>query len=417
MSRNEKSQGAEAVGAECPVMPDVDFDHHSEAFAADPWSQLARLRSECPVARTGSHGGFWVLTGYEEIRRVATDDETFSSAETLVIPPKKNVGQKSIPAEMDAPEFLAFRRILHPMLSPAAVDRLTPVIERFVHAAIDDFIEKGSCDFVHDFADPVPAMTTLYKLGLPVELWKDFSVPLHQVVFLRQDSPRRINVPEGLQFVAQTIRDTIEERRKAPRDDMISYLLNATVDGRAVTDHEVKEMATLIVQGGFDTTGSAISNALIYLDEHHDARRRLIEEPSLMTSAVEEFLRYEAPQMAMARVATKDVVIGGRDISKGDLLLLVWGSANRDDSVFDDPDSVILDRFPNRHITFGHGAHRCLGSNLARRQIQIALQAVLRRLPEYTIDHDNAVRAETVGIVYGMFSLPADFPPGERWFS
>ena len=398
-------------------MPDVDFDHHSEAFAADPWSQLARLRSECPVARTGSHGGFWVLTGYEEIRRVATDDETFSSAETLVIPPKKNVGQKSIPAEMDAPEFLAFRRILHPMLSPAAVDRLTPVIERFVHAAIDSFIENGSCDFVHDFADPVPAMTTLYKLGLPVELWKDFSVPLHQVVFLRQDSPRRVNVAEGLQFVAQTIRDTIAERRKAPRDDMISYLLNCTVDGRAVTDHEVKEMATLIVQGGFDTTGSAISNALLYLDRHRDARRRLVEEPALMTSAVEEFLRYEAPQTAMARVATKDVVIGGRDISKGDRLLLVWASANRDGTAFDDPDKVVLDRFPNRHITFGHGAHRCLGSNLARRQIQVALRAVLRRLPDYTIDHDNAVRAETVGIVFGMFSLPAHFPPAERWFS
>ena len=399
------------------MIPDIDFDHHSEAFTADPWSHLARLRTECPVARTASHGGFWVLTGYEEIRQVATDDITFSSAETLVIPPKKNVGQKSIPAEMDPPEFLAFRRILHPMLSPAAVDRITPVIERFVHAAIDDFIEKGSCDFVHDFADPVPAMTTLYKLGLPVELWKDFSVPLHQVVFLRQDSPRRINVPEGLQFVAQTIRDTIAARRKAPRDDMISYLLNATVDGREVTDHEVKEMVTLIIQGGFDTTGSAISNALIHLDEDRDLRRRLIEEPSLMTSAVEEFLRYEAPQMALARTANQDVVIGGREISKGDLLLLVWASANRDDTVFEHPDTIVLDRFPNRHITFGLGAHRCLGSNLARRQIQVALQAVLRRLPEYTVDRDNAVRAETVGIVYGMFSLPADFPPGERWFS
>ena len=395
---------------------EVDFDHHSEGFVSDPWSQLARLRSECPVARTASHGGFWVLTGYEEIRQVATDDETFSSAETLVIPPKKNVGQKSIPAEMDAPEFLAFRKVLHPMLSPAAVDRITPVIERFVHAAIDDFIETGSCDFVHDFADPVPAMTTLYKLGLPVELWKDFSVPLHQVVFLRQDSPRRVNVPEGLQFVAQTISDTIAARRKSPRDDMISYMLNATVDGRPVTDHEVKEMSTLIVQGGFDTTGSAISNALIQMDHDRDLRRRLIEDPALMTSAVEEFLRFEAPQMAMARTATRDVVIGDRHISAGDLVLMVWASANRDDSVFEDPDSIVLDRFPNRHVTFGLGAHRCLGSNLARRQIQVALQGVLRRLPDYTIDHDNAVRAETVGIVYGMFSLPAHFPAGERWF-
>ena len=399
------------------VTAEVDFDHHSEEFVADPWSLLARLRSECPVARTPSHGGFWVLTGYEEIRQVATDDETFSSAETLVIPPKKNVGQKSIPAEMDAPEFLAFRKVLHPMLSPAAVDRMTPVIERFVHAAIDDFIEEGSCDFVHDFADPVPAMTTLYKLGLPVELWKDFSVPLHQVVFLRQDSPRRVNVAEGLQFVAQTLKDTIAARRKAPRDDMISYMLNTTVDGRPVTDHEVKEMATLIVQGGFDTTGSAISNALIQMDHDRDLRRRLIEDPALMTSAVEEFLRFEAPQMAMARTATRDVVVGDRHISKGDRVLMVWASANRDDSVFEDPDSIVLDRFPNRHVTFGLGAHRCLGSNLARRQIQVALRAVLRRMPDYAIDHDDAVRAETVGIVYGMFSLPANFPPGERWFA
>ena len=99
-----------------------------------------------------------------------------------------------------------------------------------------------------------------------------------------------------------------------------------------------------------------------------------------------------------------------------DLVLMVWASANRDDSVFEDPDSIVLDRFPNRHVTFGLGAHRCLGSNLARRQIQVALSGVLRRLPDYTIDHDNAVRAETVGIVYGMFSLPAHFPPGERWF-
>ncbi len=399
------------------VTAEVDFDHHSEEFAADPWSLLAGLRSECPVARTPSHGGFWVLTGYDEIRQVATDDETFSSAETLVIPPKKNVGQKSIPAEMDAPEFLAFRKVLHPMLSPAAVDRMTPVIERFVHAAIDDFIEEGSCDFVHDFADPVPAMTTLYKLGLPVELWKDFSVPLHQVVFLRQDSPRRVNVAEGLQFVAQTIKDTIAARRKAPRDDMISYLLNATVDGRPVTDHEVKEMATLIVQGGFDTTGSAISNALIQMDRDRDLRLRLIEDPALMTAAVEEFLRFEAPQMAMARTATRDVVIGDRHISKGDRVLMVWASANRDDSVFENPDSIVPDRFPNRHVTFGLGAHRCLGSNLARRQIQVALRAVLRRMPDYAIDHDDAVRAETVGIVYGMFSLPANFPPGERWFA
>ena len=398
----------------CPY--EVDFDHHSDSFAADPWTQLGELRATIPVAHSSAHGGFWVLTGYEEIKQVATDDVTFSSAETVVIPPKKNIGQKSIPIEMDPPEFLAYRRILHPMLSPTAVDRLTPVIERFAHRCIDNFIETGLCDFVHDLADPLPAMTTLHKLGLPVELWQEFSVPLHKVVFLRQDNPLRKNILEELKFISTTVAETITARRIASRDDMISYLIHSDIDGRPLNDGEIQEMVTLIIQGGFDTTGSAISNALIHINDQPDIRRRLIDEPDLMQAAVEEFLRLEAPQLALARTATTDVVIGGREIKKGDRVLLVWASANRDETVFDNADQIRFERFPNRHMTFGLGAHRCLGSTLARRQISVALQAVLKRIPNYVIDKDKAIRAETVGITYGMFSLPAHFSPGERWF-
>src|SRR6266540_62996 len=151
------------LGSSEELQADTSFDHHSPAFAADPWPVLADLRTRCPVARSDTYGGFWVLTRYEDIKRVAHDDETFSSAETILIPPKKNVLQKSIPIEMDPPEFLEYRRIMHPMFSPTAVDRLAPVIERFVHRCIDDFIERGDVDLVHDLADPLPAMTTLYK--------------------------------------------------------------------------------------------------------------------------------------------------------------------------------------------------------------------------------------------------------------
>lgn len=394
----------------------VDFDHHSSEFADDPWTPLQELRSTCPVAFTENHGGFWVLTAYDEIKTVATDDVRFSSASGITVPDKKNRGQRSIPIEMDPPEFLAFRRILHPMLSPAAVDRMTPTIERFVHAAIDEFIERGACDFVHDLADPLPAMTTMHKLGLPVERWKEFSVPMHKVVFLRQGNPERDGIVADLQRIGEVLLETIAERRAAPRDDMISYLIGCQIDGRPVSDLEIKEMAYLIVQGGFDTTGSAISNALIQLDRDRDARQRLIDDLSLMPSAIEEFLRFEAPQLALSRTATVDVTIGGKQIKAGDRILLVWASANRDDRVFDDPDELVLDRFPNRHMTFGLGAHRCLGSNLARKQMQAALTAVLRRLPDYTIDYDNARRPETVGIAYGMYTLPASFEPGPRWF-
>lgn len=396
----------------CPVA----FDHHSHAFAADPWTPLRELRETCPVAFTENYGGFWILTSYADIKAVASDDVRFSSANGLTIPDKKNRGQRSIPIEMDPPDFLAFRRILHPMLSPAAVDRMTPVIERFVHGAIDNFIEAGSCDFVHDLAEPVPAMSTLYKLGLPVERWKEISVPLHQVVFLRQENPARAGAMAQLGAIADLLYETIASRRESPRDDMISYLVGCKVDGRPVTDEEVKEMAYLTIQGGFDTTGSAIANALIHLDADRDARQRLIDDPTLIGSAVEEFLRFEAPQMALARTAMVDVVIGGKDIKAGDKLLLVWASGNRDAEAFDNPDELHLDRFPNRHMTFGLGAHRCLGSNLARRQIELTLNAVLQRLPDYAIDLAAATRPDTVGIVYGMFDLPASFSPSPRWF-
>ncbi|MEQ1873726.1 MAG: cytochrome P450 [Ilumatobacteraceae bacterium] len=398
--------------ARCPVV----FDHHSREFAADPWTPLRELRETCPVAYSENYGGFWILTSYADIKEVASDDLRFSSANGLTVPDKKNVGQRSIPIEMDPPDFLMFRRILHPMLSPAAVDRMTPVIERFVHGAIDSFIESGSCDFVHDLAEPVPAMSTLYKLGLPVERWKEIAEPMHQVVFLRQENPERAGAIAKLGAISDLLYETIASRRESPRDDMISYLIGCTVDGRPVTDAEVKEMAYLTIQGGFDTTGSAISNALIHLDRDRDARKRLIDDPSLMVAAMEEFLRFEAPQVALARTAMVDAVVGGKQIKAGDKLLLMWASGNRDADAFENPDELQLDRFPNRHMTFGLGAHRCLGSNLARRQIEITLNGVLQRMPDYEIDMDAATRPETVGIVYGMFDLPATFSPGTRWF-
>jgi cytochrome P450 len=392
----------------------VHFDHHSSAFAADPWPELADLRHRCPVARSDRYDGFWVVTRYDDIRRVALDDEAFSSAETILIPPKKNAQQKSIPIEMDPPEFLEYRRLLHPMFSPAATDRLEPVIEYFVHRCIDEFVEHGEVDFVHDFANPLPAMVTLHKLGMPVEDWRRFSEPMHKTVFLRQDNPQRAGVLEELAWIAGTIRETIADRRAVPRDDMITYLVHGRVGGEPVTDHAAQEMVMLTLQGGLDTTGSAISSALIHLDRDRDARQRLIDEPDLLSSAVEEFLRYESPQFALARTATRDVVIGDRQIRAGDRVLLVWASGNRDEEIFDRADEVVLDRFPNRHMAFGLGAHRCLGSNFARRQILVALRAVLRRLPDYTIDHDRLVKAETIGVTYGTFALPARFAPGRR---
>lgn len=403
------------MAGDATAAPVVHFDHHSRELAADPWPVLRELRREAPVAWSDTYGGFWVVTGYDEIRAVALDDHTFSSAETILIPPKKNAGQRSLPIECDPPEFQEYRRVMHPMFSPAGVDRLEPAIAAFVHRCIDAFIERGEADLVHELADPLPAMTTLYKLGLPVELWKTFSDPLHSTVFLRQDNPQRAAALAGLAAIRDILVEAITDRRRRPRDDMISYLVQSEVFGRAVTDHEAFEMVMLTIQGGFDTTGSAIGNALIYLDDDRAARQRLADDPTQLPQAVEELLRFEAPQFALARTATRDVELGGRAIRKGDRILLVWASGNRDERVFEHAEAVVLDRFPNRHMTFGLGAHRCLGSTLARRQIILALAAVLDRLPDYAVDHERRVKAETIGVAYGNFSLPATFTPGRRY--
>jgi cytochrome P450 len=394
--------------------PTVHFDHHSAEFAADPWPILADLRARCPVSRSDAYDGFWVVTSYDDIRTIALDDLTFSSAQSILIPPKKNTGQRSIPIETDPPMFQKYRKVLHPLFSPAAVAKLEPAIEAFTNQCIDEFIERGECDLVHELADPLPALTTLHMLGLPLEDWKRYSEPLHSTVFFRQDNPIRAAQVPGLQWIRQTLVDAVADRQAHPREDMITYLTRAKVDDRLLTDDEVLEMVMLTIQGGFDTTGSAISSALLRLDLDRDERRRLIEHPSRIPAAVEEFLRYEAPQVALARTATRDVEIGGQQIRAGDRVLIVWASGNRDESVFDRSDELVLDRFPNRHMTFGLGAHRCLGSTLARKEILSALRLVLERLPDYEIDHPNVVRAETIGVTYGCFSLPATFSPGVR---
>lgn len=399
------------MSGDCPV---VHLDHHSSELARDPWPTYADLRRRCPVAFSEAYDGFWVVTRYEDIRRIALDDETFSSADSIVIPPKLS-GQRSVPIEVDPPMFQEYRKVLQPRFSPAAIDRLHGAIEAYVHRCIDTFIEDGECDLIHDLADPLPAMTTLHLLGLPVEDWPRYSEPMHATVFLRQDNPRRVEALDGLRWIREQVAGAIERRREEPGDDLIGSLVGSEVAGRPLEDQEILEMVLLVIQGGLDTTGSAISNALLHLDEHPEERARLNERrEELLPLAIEELLRYEAPQQALARTATRDVEVGGQQVRAGDKLLLVWASGNRDEEMFDDPDGVVLDRFPNRHMTFGLGAHRCLGSNLARRQIRLALEGVLDRLPDYRIERERVERAETIGVVYGYFAMPATFSPGPR---
>lgn len=394
--------------------PHFHFDHHSPEFAQEPWSIYREMRQQCPVAHSDAYGGFWALSTYEHVRRVALDDDTFSSASSIVIPPKLRDSRPAIPIEVDPPLFLEYRALLNPLLSPAAVAEKEPTLQRLITACIDEFVERGEADLIEDLADPLPAMATLDLLGLPVDDWHDYADPLHVIAFVRQDNEARQTAMREYREIQERLADEVRARREAPRDDMISRLLEGTVDGRPVTDEEVLDMVETVLQGGMDTTGAAISNALLYLDEDREARERLIAEPDLMPHAVEEFLRYEAPQQALARTTTAECEVGGHTLEEGEKVLLLWASANRDEEVFPDAEQCIIDRFPNRHVTFGVGAHRCLGSTFARTQMRLALEAVLERLPDYEVQRDGVVRAETIGLVYRRMHIPITFTPGSR---
>lgn len=404
-------------GDRCPV---VHFDHNSPVHAADAARSYRELRSEHPVAYTEAHGGYWVLSGYEAVFDAARDDDTFSSARsshggeglTVVIP--KSPMHHHIPIEIDPPDFRKYRKLINAVTAPAAIVGLLDRIEHHTTWFIDRIIEDGSCDFAEIIG--VPAITTVEWLGLPPEEWARYSFQHRMVLAAPKGSPDYVKATQvDLPYLTNQIREHIAARRAGPRDDIISYLLAQEVDGRPTTDEEVFSMVELLLAGGTVTTSSLVSQALVWLHHHHDVRQRLIEHPELLERAIEEFLRYFSPTQALARTVLKDTDFHGCPMRAGDRALLAWASANRDPAGgFDDPDEVDIDRWPNRHVAFGVGIHRCAGSHVARALAKEMLGQILRRMPDFVVDTDRTIAFSNQGANTGYSSVPATFTPGQR---
>ncbi|WP_328361210.1 cytochrome P450 [Mycobacterium sp. NBC_00419] len=397
---------------------DIEFDHHSEQYAQAYPEIYAELRTKCPVAHTSAHGGYWVVTRYEDVVAAAKDDATFASGHEVdgvkplgvIIPPAP---LPQYPIEMDPPEYTGYRKVLNPLFSPGVSKAWEPRVRRWVDVCLDQVIETGSFDLIGDLANPVPSLFTCEFVGLPIENWREYADVMHEIIYTppaeQEDILRRYLEMMG------GVWHYIDERRKGePRDDMLGALLSADVDGEPLSDEMVFSIVNLIMAGGFDTTTAVTASALIYLADHPEQRQRLIDDPDLIPQACEEFLRYFTPQQGLARTVTKPVSIGGADIAPGERVLLSWASANRDETVFDRPDDVILDRFPNRHTTFGIGIHRCLGSHIARLELITMVSQVLERMPDYKVDHNRATQYPTIGIINGWVNAPATFTPGTR---
>ncbi|WP_420749005.1 cytochrome P450 [Rhodococcus sp. O3] len=402
-----------------PACPEVDFDHNSPEHAVDPVASYRRLRELGSVVRSPRHDGFWVFTDYETVFEAARDDQVFSSARcpyggdglATVIP--KTPVNHHIPVELDPPEHRKYRKLINPLTAPAAVERLRPTIEKYTTWFIDRVIEDGRCDFATIIG--VPAVVTIDWLGLPPEDWERYAHAHHAAL---SELPGTAEFAHAIDvefpWMERQLRSAIAQRRVEPRDDVLTHLVGSQVDGRPLTDDEVFGMAELLISGGVGTTASLVGQTLMYLDGDRDLRRALIDHPEKLPRAVEEFLRVFSPTQALARTVTRDVEFGGRRFRTGDRVLLSWASANRDAAAFENPDTVDIERWPNRHTSFGMGVHRCAGSHIARALAVEMLGQILGRMPDYEIVHDGVVPFAHQAVNLGWKKMPARFTPGAR---
>lgn len=400
--------------------PTVEFDHHSPEYATNPHSVYASMRDRCPVAWSERYGGFWVLAAYDDVAEVARDDMTFSSRHDIPndgmsytginIPPTPN---RATPIEMDPPRFAAFRRLLNPTFAPPAIEKLRQRMHEYTDWCLDQVIETGRIDFVVDLANPVPAMTTLAFLGIDTREWHTFSWPFHDIVACPPESDGWNRAAGGILEAITAVGEAVADRRTNPRDDLLTYFTQVEVEGERLPDDVILEICTLILGGGVDTTTALMGHAIDHLGHDHEARARIVADRDLVPLYCEELLRHSSPVQALARTATTDVTVAEQRVAAGERVLICWAAANRDPAVFERPDDIVVDRFPNRHAAFGLGAHRCLGSNFARAEFAAMLNRVLDRLPDYEL-LDGAERYESIGAVNGWHRLPASFTPGPR---
>jgi cytochrome P450 len=369
----------------------VDFDIHDDGLTPKVYERYAELRQSCPVAWSNRHGGHWVLTRYEDIHEVNRCPEIFSN-NPVAIPPNLGQDQPLIPLEIDPPEHTGYRQILTPLFSTPRMNALEPKIRSLVTDLIDGFASRGECELIEEFARPLPTQVFLGLMGWPLE---DAPQLLRWTTDIIEGKPggtdeesNEVRSAAGLE-VYTYFAELLDNAYENPSDDIISQLTRATFNGeRELSQFEILNIVFIVMIGGLHTVTGTLGNSIIYLAEHPEQRDRLAADPSLVPSAVEELLRWESI-VAPGRRVTMPVTVGGVEMQPGDRVMLVLGSAGRDPEEFTDADQVILDRDPNRHLAFGSGPHRCLGSHLARVELKVALEEIHRRLPDYQLVADD----------------------------
>jgi cytochrome P450 len=373
----------------------VDLEHFSPldpALSQDIWTTLARMRNECPVHRSEAFEGFWVLTRYDDIWRVARDHETFINSKGVIAVPFEESVVRPVPAMADPPFHRTLRQILGPYFTPKRMEQLESFMREVANQLLDTFVSAGSCEFVHDFSIHLPARIFFEGiLGLASE---DVSRVRAWTDKMLEDPHKAGNALDAMGAWGQSLCD--DRRANGPRGDgdVIDGLLAARFEGEPLSDATLQGIIVNITLGGLETTAMALANILYRVATMPEVASYL-QAPDMtkekMSTAVEEFIRWETSQPSIARVAARDVEIDGHLIREGDRVVMFYGSGNRDSAMFPRADELVLDRpiEENRHMTFGSGIHRCLGSNLARHEIRVALEEIFARITDIELDQED----------------------------
>lgn len=363
-----------------------DYDIFDPDYVRDPYGAWNELRNSCPVAHSERWGGSWLPTRYDDVFAIAQDIERFSSRSITVtpVPPDQGAtadyGVRAMPISVDPPDHTWSRRLLLPAFNLRSVERWEPVTRDLCRSLVEGFAGKGRADAAAGYAQQIPVRVIAAMLGIPAEMSDTFTDWVRNVLEIGLQNPA-IRIEYRAKIIA-FFRQCIAERRTKPGDDLISELLAAEVDGRPVPEQDIIGMCFLLLVAGIDTTWSAIGSSLWHLATHKEDRERLVAKPALMGTAVEELLRAYSP-VTMARIVNTDTEVAGCPMRAGDRVLMAFPAANRDPEKFPDADRVVLDRAKNPHIAFGVGIHRCVGSNLARMEVRVALEEWLARIPDF----------------------------------
>ena len=384
---------------ECPVL---NFDYTASKPEGTWLKTYDDLRARFPWFRNEFGPGFWTVVNYEGILQIMQSPEIFSNS--VVVAHEPDPPYKWIPEMLDGDEHKQWRRQLGPLFAPGVVERLDDTLRQRAVELIDRLVDRGSADFMADFAQRFPTTIFLELMGLPVGELDQFLTWEHDILHSGGGDDERLQKQiAAMMAVMGRFSTIIAERREQPRDDIVSKALEYEIDGKPVTDADLLSFCLLMFMAGLDTVSVTLGWTFLHLARNDGDRQRIVADPGLIPSAVEEFLRAYAIVIP-ARKVMKDVDVQGCPMKAGDMVNIPLNAATRDDAAFPNAATVDITRKLNNHIAFGAGPHRCLGSHLARRELKIALEEWHKRIPEYRLA-DGAAPKEHGGML-GIDSVP-----------